>query len=269
MRPITIYRAIMQTSPKPIAAAINLANLTDKTLAAYGVIVLLGLFVLTACNANAQPPNQPLDLSGRHPLYNKTLPPGGIWQNPAATVMHQGAFQPVAFYGPQGIKFSLPQNGIHGEGETQLMAGLMVGAVYRFRITEIPRSIGAELYPTVELIGRTYPPPGLETQFPIPINLSQSDLQEALDGNLVTRVIYLEDPQTATPIAQERTESRPIDIPMNQDAMATADSFGRPIAIVRLGSKTPTGNPMLDAQFNFGYPAWAPIYQSEPAPQSP
>ena len=258
----------MHTSPKPIATAITMAKLSDKTLASVGVFVLLCLFVLTACNASAQQPGQPLDLSGRHPLYNKTLPPGGIWQSPTAVTMHQGTFQPVAFFGPQGTKFSLPQNGSHGEGQPQLMAGLMVGAVYRFRITEIPRAIGAELYPTVELIGRTYPPPGLETQFPIPINLSESDLQEALDGNLVTRVIYLEDPQTATPIAQERTDSRPIDIPMNQDALATADSFGRPIAIVRLGSKSPPKNPTLDAQFNFGYPAWAPIYQPETPPQS-
>lgn len=231
--------------------------------------VACALLVLLGSVAAAAEPGEPLDTSGRHPLYHRALPPGAIWQSPAATTMHQGSFQPIAFSGPAGARFSLPIGGSHAEGEPDLMAGLMVGAVYRFRITGIPQAIGAELYPTVELIGRIYPPAGLETLYPIPINLSQSDLEEALDGNLVTRVIYLEDPQTATPLAKQRTDSRPIDIPLDQDALATADSFGRPVAIVRLGSKSPPSNPALQSQFYFGFPAWAPIYKSEPVTPAP
>lgn len=224
------------------------------------------LLVVTAAVATAV---EPLPTGGRHPLYHTALPPGAIWQSPAATTMQQGSFQPVAFSGPAGTKFSLPEPGGLTEGDAHLMAGLMVGAVYRFRVANIPGTPGAELYPTVELIGRTYAPPGLETSFPIPINLSDTDLQDALDGKLVTRIIYLEDPQTAVPLAMERSESRPLDIPNHQDALATADSLGRPIAIVRVGSMSPPSTPALEHQFYFGYPAWAPIYRMSDAAPTP
>ena len=251
-------------------ASISTAIWQDKPSSRASIVCLLLagiLFPLSAADriANAAEPGTPLPTGSSHPLYHKTLPPGAIWQSPAATTMHQGSFQPVVFSGPAGCKFSLAQGGAFSQEEPKLMAGLMIGAVYRFRITNLPQAVGAELYPTVELIGRLYPPPGLETSFPIPINLSESDLAEALDGNLVTRVVYLEDPQTAAPLALERSDSRPIDIPLHQDALATADSFGRPIAIVRVGSKSPPNNQALVNQFFFGFPTWAPIFQPEQA----
>ncbi|MCO8125057.1 hypothetical protein NHH03_25195 [Stieleria sp. TO1_6] len=253
-------------NPKAITA-VSTANPGNVTRHDAGtklcLFLLLSLCVLWQCVVQAADPGQPLPVSNAHPLYNTSLPPGVLGQRQLAMGMQMPYFQPVAFSGPSGTAFSLPENGSHGTGETNLMAGLMVGAVYRFRITGIPNAIGAEVYPTVELIGRTFAPPGLETKYPIPINLSETDLQEALDGNLVTRVIYLEDPQSATPLALKRTDSRPIDIPIDQDAMATADSLGRPIAIVRIGSKSPPNNPALEPQFYFGYPPWAPIFQPE------
>ncbi len=71
-----------------------------------------------------------------------------------------GYFQPVAFVGPPGVHFSLPQGGGFADRSESLQAGLLVGGVYRFQITGIPGAEGAELYPTIEVIDRTYPPPG-------------------------------------------------------------------------------------------------------------
>ena len=152
---------------------------------------------------------------------------------------------------------------------SQLDGGLLVGPVYRFRVTGIPFSPGVELYPTIELLGRLHPPAGHETRFPIPITLNETDLQNAMDGSLVTRVIYLEDPQSATPLAKTNDDPTPIDLTPDQDALATADSLGRPIAILRIGSLAPPRNPALTPQFYFGYPTWAPIYQSEPPIPAP
>ncbi|MCD0463228.1 hypothetical protein [Roseiconus lacunae] len=229
-----------------------------RLLAVSSCLALVAMMMASTSDVLAA---DPLPINNGHPLYHRMLPPGAIWASPHATQMQQSTFQPVAFSGPEGTKFSLPLGAGFAEEESELMAGLMVGAVYRFRITNIPQSVGVELYPTVELIGKLNPPPGKETLFPIPINLSESDLLNALDGNLVTRVIYLEDPQTAVPLAKERQDDRPIDIPLDQDALATADSLGRPIAIVRLGSKSPPRVAELQQAFYFGYPSWAPIYQ--------
>ena len=52
-----------------------------------------------------------------------------------------------------------------------------------------------------------------------------------------------------------------------QDTLEVADRFGRPVAIIRIGSMTPPNAPQLMPQFFFGFPTWTPIYQPEQQPQ--
>ncbi len=219
----------------------------------------------------AAEPSDYLASGQRHRLFSGDMPPGAVGQ---ARLLGRGPiagyYQPVAFSGPPGVEFTLPQSGIFSDAKESLQAGMLIGAIYRFRITAIPRAPGAELYPTVEVIDRTYPPPGMATRYPIPINLDQEDLEAALDGRMVTRVILLEDPQTAIALPQTPTTSTAIEIGEDQDALQVADRFGRPVAIVRIGSVTPPRAPELMPQFFFGYPSWAPITQSlsQPAMES-
>jgi len=70
-------------------------------------------------------------------------------------------------------------------------------------------------------------------------------------------------------LASKPTDPQTVDIPIDQDALATADSLGRPIAILRIGSMTPPSTPALEHQFYFGYPAWAPIYRMTDADTTP
>ena len=48
--------------------------------------------------------------------------------------------------------------------------------------SQLPDSPGAELFPTVELIDRLYPPAGAEYRFPIVIQITREDIQLARDG---------------------------------------------------------------------------------------
>lgn len=228
--------------------------------------IALGTLLMHCTASIAVEPDDYLSKQPHHSLFSGDAPPGVLG---TARAMGrgpvQGYFQPVAFSGPQGTKFALPQSGTFTDAQTRLMSGLLIGSVYRFQITGIPGFEGAELYPTVELLDRTYPPPGLATRFPIPINLDQDDLEAALDGQMVTRVVYLEDPQTALPLPETPTTSRAIEVSHFQDPLEVADRFGRPVAIVRIGSLLPPASEELMPQFYFGYPAWAPIYQPEPA----
>ena len=237
-----------------------------KRLANATRAIALGWFLIHGTSVMAAGPDDYLGNQGHHPLFTGDAPPGVLG---TARAMGrgpiQGYFQPVAFSGPEGTKFALPQNGVFAAAETRLMSGLLIGSVYRFQIIGIRGAEGAELYPTVELLDRTYPPAGLATRFPIPINLDEQDLEAALEGQMVTRVIYLEDPQTAVPLSETPTTSRAIEISQFQDPLEVADRFGRPVAIVRIGSLLPPATPELMPQFYFGYPAWAPIYQPEPA----
>ena len=185
------------------------------------------------------------DSSGRRDLPGEALSPVTI----------------IALTGPQGAHFALTKDGGYGAGAELLQAGLLVGNVYRFQVTRIPDMEGAELYPTLEVIDRTYPPPGLATRYPIVINLDQEDFEAALGGKLVTRIIYLEDPDTALSIHQTPITNRPVEVAEYQDALEVADRLGRPVAIVRIGSVAPPRAPALMPGFFFGFPAWAPIQQ--------
>ncbi len=215
----------------------------------------------------AADPRDVLGPPGGHPLLTGDMPAGVIaatrqnmsYRQPPATY-----YQPVKFHGPEGVRFSLAQYGSFEEGDADLMAGLMIGQVYRFRVTGIRFHAGAELYPTVEMVDRTYPPPGLATSYPIPINLDEDDILAALEGRLVTRVIYLEDPQTATPLPEGPHGPKAIDVPDYQDPLEIADLHGRTVAILRIGSLAPPREEILQPRFFFGHPSWAPIFKPQP-----
>lgn len=206
-----------------------------------------------------------------HRLIPGDAPPGMIG---GARLQRWGAvgghFQGVAFRGPGSTQFSLSIDGVfQPPSEKPLCAGLLIGSVYRFKITSIPGYEGEELFPTVEIIDRTYPPESLAARFPIPINLELEDLEDALQGRLVTRVIYLEDPGNAVPLAETPESSRALDIPGYQDPLAVADELGKPVAIVRLGSLAPPTYEALLPQFFMGYPPWLHATMDAPPMNTP
>ena len=225
------------------------------------------IFSLLVCPfGSAAEPSDYLSSNGQHRLFAGDMPAGVI----AATrqrltpAPQPTYYQPIQFRGPGTTEFALAQYGTFAEGEKDLMAGLRVGQVYRFRVSNIPMAEGVELYPTVEMVDRTYPPPGLATSYPIPINLDQDDLYAAMEGRLVTRVIFLEDPQTAVPLQQSPEGPSAIDVPEYQDPLQIADLRGRTVAILRIGSMAPPQAEILKPQFFFGHPDWAPIFKPEP-----
>ncbi|WP_417748357.1 hypothetical protein [Rosistilla oblonga] len=210
--------------------------------------------LLLATLATAQQPQ-------RHRLFNDNMPPGAIGQfrrDLRGPVQCQ--YQPVKITAEGTAKVSLAiGNMFQADTAEPVYAGFELGNVYRIRITEIPLFEGYEIYPTIELIDRVYPPAGQEVRFAIPIVISNDDMLHALRGNLVTRVIYLEDPSTALPIAETPGEQRDFDIQPHQDALDVADTLGRPVAIIRYGSRTPPSDPTYMNAFLMGCPYWLPL----------
>lgn len=230
-------------------------------------LLLLLIASMASSTATATEPVDALTPRRGHPLYTGDMPAGMIASTRQAMSYQQPPpvyYQPVKFQGPQGVRFSLAQYGSFDEGESDLMAGLMIGHVYRFRVTGIPRAAGAELYPTIEMVDRTFPPPGLATSYPIPITLDEDDILAAFEGRLVTRVIFLEDPQTAVPLPESPNGPTAIDVPEYQDPLELADLRGRTVAILRIGSLAPPREEFLQPQFFFGHPSWAPIFKPNP-----
>jgi uncharacterized repeat protein (TIGR01451 family) len=152
----------------------------------------------------------------------------------------EGTFQSVQVTVPTAGKVTVynggPQTGFTLDGPAQFTIG--VGCVYRLKIASMPEFPGVELYPTIEIFDRLHPPPGREAEFPIPIPITADEVQKAINGGMVTKVIYLEQPQFAVtgdlaPALLNRV------LPPDRNLLIEADRRGRPMVLLRLGGRIP------------------------------
>lgn len=191
-----------------------------------------------------------------HWLHAGAMPPGAIGsQRLLRGGPLSGYFQPVEIRAPQGTRIDHAVEGAFAENEPgNRLVGLLVGQVYRFRVAHIPNHEGVEVFPTIELIDRTYPPCGKELKFPVPVELTEEELGMAARGLLVTRVIYVEDPMIALPVAQRRDEQSWYEAAPAADPLVEADALGRPIAILRIGGRYPQSE-LVGEAFTYRSPA--------------
>lgn len=196
------------------------------------LLASLGAFGPGTPNSAAETP--------QHWLNAGVMPPGAIGkQRLLRGGPLSGYMQPVELRTPSGV--SVAASGSYGEPtlrSERLKVGLQVGLVYRFRADAEVHGRSVVVYPSVEVIDRTYPPCGRENEFPLPIELTPEDIRLAAEGAFVTRIIYVEDPKTALPVSEKKIggqqwfEARPGD-----DPMVLAEGLGRPVAILRIGAR--------------------------------
>lgn len=221
-------------------------------------IGLLWLSALPCSSAEAQSRRA---LPSAHYFLNSSSAPGVVGGAQVARgVPGVGTFQAVSLDGPSGLKIGLAQDGQLLEPiNAPVVTGMLVGATYRFRVTNIPFQPGQELYPTIEIIDKVFTPAGREHRFPIPVVLTDDDLRLALNGALVTRVIYLEDAEIAEPTAVPVGTQTVFEVPPTDNALQVADRLGRPVAILRIGSRVPNSLQGDLSGFLFGSPPWVPL----------
>jgi hypothetical protein len=198
-----------------------------------------------------------------HYFHSADMPPGAIG---AAQLMRGGPlpgyFQAVEISAPQDTQVALAMDGVFDAPQpAPLRVGLLVGNVYRLKVTNLPFRPGQEVFPSLEIINRLYPPCGSEAKFPIPIELTREELELAIRGQFVVRVIYLENPRTALPSREDPHQQRYFEVGPNQDPLEVADALGRPMAILRIGSRVPeqdnaTGRFLFDSAPWVQLPAW-------------
>ncbi len=203
-----------------------------------------------------------------HRLQSGLAPPGAIGrQQLQRGGPWVGYFQPVQIIPPQGARVALARKGRFEPQQQTLRVGLLIGPVYRLRVTQIPNHPGKELYPTVELIDRTFAPAPLAVKFPVPIHLDPNDLELALRGKFIVRVVYVEDPKRALPSPAPAKGVQWFDVRPGEDPLQVAESLGRPLAIVRIGARTPRNTAQPDPDFLYGSPPF--VYLQAPPQAEP
>ena len=200
----------------------------------------------------------------RHFQDHGDSPPGWIGQMQLQRGgPRPGYFQPVKVTGPEKSTVALAEEGGFAPTDKNFaLAGMLIGQVYRLKVTGIEFHQGEEVYPTIEVIDRLYPPPGQAARFPIPVELTHEELEMALQGKYVTRVIYLEEPRNALPRADEPPVQRYHEIAPGDDPLHAADRLGRPVAILRMGSRMPAPE-FVDGKFVYLNPPYVK-YEAQP-----
>ena len=197
--------------------------------------LIVGCLLLTAVAAPG------LGQRPRHYFHSADLPPGTVGQGQLLHVptLHN-YIQPIELQVPDGATISVKNEGSFTAPQAgPLLVGMQVGQVYELKVTNIPLNEGQEVFPTVEIINRLYPPEGQKLRFAVPVQFTKEELELALTGRFVTRVIYLEDPRSALPRAQDAKLQRYFEVAPNEDPLFVADTLGRPMAILRMGSRIP------------------------------
>lgn len=146
--------------------------------------------------------------------------------------------------------------------------GVRPGYICRFKLTGLPDEPTAALYPSLEVRGGLVMPGNLNAaNFPATINFSRDDIRIALAGGMVTKVIYVENPDLAPP------SQTSLDLPLEQqvlrgqDPLAEARARGRPLIVARLGSRTPAQDELI--AFDVPGTLWIPGDAGLPTPTQP
>jgi len=159
--------------------------------------------------------------------------PDGV---PCADGVLPEGVQPVEIRGPEGMSISIETaDGWSPLRPAPLRMGIVVGRPYRLRLAGFAGDPGRELFPTVRVLARLATPPGQAWRFPVEIEIDQADIDAALGGALVRRVVYSAcDPQTPDIVPAGWFDVRPGD-----DAFQVALTLGDPVAEVIVGNRVP------------------------------
>src|SRR5262249_55094352 len=117
-------------------------------------------------------------------------------------------------------------------------AGVRAGYVIRTQLDHFAAYPDLVLYPSVEVRGALWLGVKLNAaDYPAPVVLTDADVDSVRCGSLVTKAIYLENPETAAPVATRPDAPVETNLPPNSDVLEEARNHGRPVAVVRFGGR--------------------------------
>jgi uncharacterized repeat protein (TIGR01451 family) len=147
----------------------------------------------------------------------------------------------VRFAGSPNLRVTYFQgkpDGTEYPGHAQV--GLRPGYIQRVKITGFNEHPDLALYPTLEVRGTLCLPVNAPaSRFPVPVTISDSDAERALQGALITKVIVLEDPERAIPQATSADAPLEFELTRERDIIQDARARGRIMLIVRFGEVQP------------------------------
>ncbi len=223
-----------------------------------GLMLVCGTLTNTA-HAQTRADNAP------YPLMDHRVPPG-TW---ADWVRIAGRANGIEF---QPVRVELPSEGkvtwfvgSRDDVKESVQAKIAVGQSYRLMLSDMPEFPGIELYPSIEVLDRLHPPAGHADTFAMPLTFTIEELEAAVEGRMVTKVVYVEQPQLALPF--ELTSDIAVrTVNARANLIEEADKSGRPLALIRLGGRIPAANETQGPFFGNGAPVLASKAEKDSRP---
>ncbi|MEO1997155.1 MAG: hypothetical protein ABGZ17_17950 [Planctomycetaceae bacterium] len=184
-----------------------------------------------------------------HPLNQRTPPGVAAFWNTINSIPTPGYYQPIRVQLPSTgkVRFFTGGSAPAPTLDAPSAIGVVAGHSYRFQISNMPEFPGIELFPSLEVLDRLHPPAAIANRFPIPVRFLEDEIDAALRGQMITKVVYLEQPQIASSM-DLRVPDAVVTLPVNENVLAEADHLGRPLLIIRLGARQPSPH-RSNAQF--------------------
>jgi uncharacterized repeat protein (TIGR01451 family) len=195
----------------------------------------------------------------------------------------------LRFAGPKDAKITT----YRGAGTSQMLelpctVGFRPGYSYRIAVSDMAAFPRQVFCPSIEVRGTLGLIPKLRNaDFPAQITFSEEDFHKALGGTLIKKVVILERPDQAIPVASQ--PDAPLEVPVAalRDPLIEGAQQGLPLVIVQLGQRflsaqelnglAVPGTVLLPGERNLGMPSvapwlgwnWCPVYDPLLGPRNP
>jgi uncharacterized repeat protein (TIGR01451 family) len=195
----------------------------------------------------------------------------------------------LRFNGPSGAKLTVYRGFDKGQKlDLPCTVGFRPGYAYRLAVSEVPNFPRQVFCPSLEVRGTI----GLagkfrNADFPAQINFTDEEFGKVSKGAFIRKVVTLERPDQAIPIATKADE--PLEIPVHptRDPYIEAAERGQPLVVYQLGQRVMTvqelnayavtGTVLLPGEKVLGMPwvppylqwKWCPVYDPVHGPRHP
>jgi uncharacterized repeat protein (TIGR01451 family) len=195
----------------------------------------------------------------------------------------------VRFAGPQGAKLIVYRGFDQGKKlDLPVTLGFRPGYAYRLAISDVPGFPQQVFSPTLEVRGTlVLSPKARNADFPAHIQFTEDELQRISLGAFVKKVIALERPDQALPVATKPDEPLEISVQSSRDPYIEAAERGQPLVVFQLGQRVLTpqelnalaipGTVLLPGERVLGIPKvppylmwnWCPVFDPILGPRHP
>jgi uncharacterized repeat protein (TIGR01451 family) len=145
----------------------------------------------------------------------------------------------IRLAGPEGMKVTIYRGQVQPQTlATPCVVAFRPGYRYRLELSDIKGHRLATVYPSLDVLGSLRLPHGMRaSDHPATIQFSDDDFATVRSGAVVAKMLLLERPETAIPIATRPEVPLEITLPPSRDPYVEAAERGRPLVVLHMGGR--------------------------------